>query len=410
MDAQQHGEIAGDHQPLDMVGVGVAARLGDDVGDAGHVGLARPVEPRQGPIGVEEVAPRIVRHLQPVDAAHEFPPAQDLADEAFDGVQRRATRAILALGAAAGVERIEQTQVDRGRDQSVPHPRIAPDHGVLPVAEVGQDVCHEVGEDALGLFGRRRPPEFLQVTEVIREQTRHIRDGPLRDLVGRGPQARGRAQALGQALAVLGVVVPFAADRLAVVEKDAGFATHLAIEELHPQLGLAGRPAAEAVVRADEAMIRANLHRDGGDACKGGQRLGQTPFAAFGDYNPAERLIVEGAVQFAGDGVGVGRIVDADVAHRDTARLKPQGEAAHGGEDQGDLLLVVSDVGGLVVDLGHQDDVPRRIETLQSGQTVGQLVAQHQTKPGSRSRGSLGHGHTPCSRHRSRTPYRVRRF
>ena len=37
------------------------------------------------------------------------------------------------------------------------------------------------------------------------------------------------------------------------------------------------------------------------------------------------------------------------------------GEMAHGGEDEGDLLLVVAHIGRLVGDLAHQHDVLRRI-------------------------------------------------
>jgi hypothetical protein len=56
----------------------------------------------------ERVAGGIVRAFEEVDAAHEFPPADDLADEALDRVERRAALAPLGLGPAADLERVEK--------------------------------------------------------------------------------------------------------------------------------------------------------------------------------------------------------------------------------------------------------------------------------------------------------------
>ena len=87
-------------------------RLPNRLAETAHVGLAGPVEGRQRACGVECVTPEIVQAFAPVDAAHILTPADDLADEALNCVQRRASGAILKFGAAAEVQRIEQTHIE----------------------------------------------------------------------------------------------------------------------------------------------------------------------------------------------------------------------------------------------------------------------------------------------------------
>ena len=67
----------------------MGARLADDLRDAIHTRLARPVEPKPQPRCVSRIGLRVMRHFQPVDAAQIFAPAEDLPDEAFDRVERR---------------------------------------------------------------------------------------------------------------------------------------------------------------------------------------------------------------------------------------------------------------------------------------------------------------------------------
>ena len=217
---------------------------------------------------------------------------------------------------------------------------------------------------------------------MVAEQPLHIRHRLERRGVGRDAQAIGRRHALGQLLAVLGVIVPAPALRLIAVHQDARRAAHVAIEELHAQLRLARGPAAKTVVAADEAAILANLDRQPRPFRKGGQMLGQPPLAAFGHHHRFISAVVQRPGQFAGDRAAVVRIVDAHIAHIDAPPLQPLGVIAYGGEDQGQLLLVMPDIGRLVANLGHQNRVDVRVQILQRRQVVRQLIAQHQPKHG----------------------------
>ena len=131
-------------------------------------------------------------------------------------------------------------------------------------------------------------------------------------------------------------------------------------------------------MRAEETAVGANLDRQARPLREGGQMLGQPPLAAFGHGHGVETAGVQRAGQFAGYGAGVVGIVDGDVSHRQPLGSQALGVVSHGGEDQGDLLLVVADIGRLVAHLGHQKGVGGRVQPVQRAQIVRQLVAQHQ--------------------------------
>ena len=116
VDSNQHGEITGEHQSLDVMGVGAVASLLDGALQARHIGLGRPIEFRQR-AGVVEVVPiKVFRHETPVDAANELAPADDLPDEAFHRVQGRMAILIGRFGALAYGDRVKQPNMQVARE------------------------------------------------------------------------------------------------------------------------------------------------------------------------------------------------------------------------------------------------------------------------------------------------------
>ena len=95
VDAGEESEVAREHEPLDVVGVGIPQRLADRRSHAPHAGLARPVIARQRQVVAEEVHSLKIRHQRPVNAPHVFPPAQDLPHETFDLVDHHPFRILL---------------------------------------------------------------------------------------------------------------------------------------------------------------------------------------------------------------------------------------------------------------------------------------------------------------------------
>ena len=77
-----------------------------------------PVQYHGGSIGVggECVAFEIAGHLRPVDAAHVFAPAEDLAHKALDTGERRMTRLKSCHGRRDHLARVQEFQVERCRE------------------------------------------------------------------------------------------------------------------------------------------------------------------------------------------------------------------------------------------------------------------------------------------------------
>ena len=114
MHAVELGEQAQHHEALDVVGVALLDDVAHGVRNAGHIRFAVPQQRRYGLVVVQGVAVGVARHMRPVDAAHELPPAQDLAHEALDAVQRRLP---LVIGRDRGIHRfprIEEMEIESG--------------------------------------------------------------------------------------------------------------------------------------------------------------------------------------------------------------------------------------------------------------------------------------------------------
>ena len=101
VDARQQDEIAGNHQPLDMMGVGICDCLIDGLRQAMHVCFARPIKFRQRPFSGKGIASHIFRTSVPINAAHIFAPTNDLTNEAFGSVDRHFSRLILLFDSTA---------------------------------------------------------------------------------------------------------------------------------------------------------------------------------------------------------------------------------------------------------------------------------------------------------------------
>jgi len=205
-------------------------------------------------------------------------------------------------------------------------------HGVLPVAEAGQDARQEGFQRSLGLIHGGRPTEIVQIAEMIGKQARNVGDRALRRGRRDCAQPRWRAESLGQLLAVLSVEVPATAFGIGALHQQARLAAHLAIEILHPQLALISRPSSKTGMRTDEAPVLADI--DGQSAGRGERRegFGQPDLARLGDHDAGIGVVGQGAVKFADDGLRVARGVDADIANGCAARRQPFRVGAHGGE------------------------------------------------------------------------------
>ncbi len=171
------------------------------------------------------------------------------------------------------------------------------------------------------------------------------------------------------------VEVPLPAGRLIAVHQQAGEAAHVAVEELHAELLPALRPGREGGGGGEETVIAQDLR------APALHHLHHAPFAGFGDEDARWRMPCDGAPHFAGEGAGVGGIVEAHVIDGEAVTAEGFLEMAHGGEDEHQLLLVVLHVSGFFHHLHHQHGVAG-LTVTQRGDATGELIAQHDAERG----------------------------
>ena len=100
-----------------------------------------------------------LRHVQPIDPAYEFTPAQYLADEALGTRQRYSSGTISLLGCSDHLTGVQQMQIQRNGQQRMPGIRRVSPHRILRWAEIGQATCNEMLQGLQCLGSRDRPGE-----------------------------------------------------------------------------------------------------------------------------------------------------------------------------------------------------------------------------------------------------------
>ena len=368
VDAGQKREIPQHHQTLDMVRIGIAARRIDRLPHAVHVGLAAPEEIRKLAVRAKEIHSGVIRHLQPVDAAHKLAPAEDLADKPLDSVQRRMAGVPGRLGGANSLRRQQQAGIQIEADMAVIHPGLALDHRILIGAEQRQSFGDEPIQNLKRLIAGHGKTEIIQITEMVRAALGDKRQNLGGD--GVGGKFRGLWDRQGQigGFAVFRVIVPFAADRLAALHQHIMMTAHLAIEEFHAKLLAALGPAFEHAGRAHEPVVVPDLDIDSQLVFPAAHRRKDTVLAGFGQHKPFCAVPCHRARHLTGKAAAVGLVIKPDVIDGDAFLAKFVGKVAHRREQEGDLALVMADIGDFLDHLGHQHDIPFLVETGQPGQ------------------------------------------
>ena len=186
------------------------------------------------------------------------------------------------------------------------------------------------------------------------------------------------------------VVVPLPTFRLPItIDQQARIAPHLAVEIFHPQ-GLAPiRPAPEAVVGADEAVILQHFDLDAQLFRPAvGIRL-ETPFAGLHKPHAISLVPLQSPCNLALERTRVAGIIQPHIVDRPALLTKLFRKMAHGGKDQRQLLLVVAHITGFVHHFGHQQDDLVPVRCFERSKTQAKLVAQYENKV---------HGGVTCGR------------
>lgn len=83
VDAEEQGEQANYHKPVNMVGVAMSQDEFHGLPETVHISVAVPVKSGQVGLMIKIIEILVIRHMQPIEAPDVFPPTYNLADETF---------------------------------------------------------------------------------------------------------------------------------------------------------------------------------------------------------------------------------------------------------------------------------------------------------------------------------------
>ena len=195
---------------------------------------------------------------------------------------------------------------------------------------------------------------------MARDQSHHLAGY----LVWLKAQSRGKRMVRGQRFAIFLIVVPFAAFGLITLHQQASLAAHFAVEELHPIGFSVLGPLCKPLARAEEPIIIANLKRNANLGGPTSHHICDPPFSGLGRNDAIRLMQGDGAGQLSAKGSAIGRIVEGNIVNLKTLLPKGLCKVAHGRKDQDNLLLMMGDIAGLLLDLGHKNDVMGRIDPI----------------------------------------------
>ncbi len=279
--------------------------------------------------------------------------------------------------------RVQQFQVECGRQVRVVQPRIARPHGVLVATEQRQPLLNEGPQGLQRLHARDGPRKAVQPAGVECEAGVDERDHLARDGIGlerRTPRHGARA-GCAEGLTVVGVEVPLAADGLIVLP--IAFHQHvvtlalLAIEVLHAQrLAVLGMRS-EVANAAEEVTVLANLQRQVAGLGHGLDRLQHAPFARGGHLEAGWLQAQDVGLQLRTQSAEIAIGIQAGVVQRAAGGLQGEREMAHRRQEHHGARLARPHMGRLLGHFGHPHGVDARIETVEGRCIEVELIAQH---------------------------------
>jgi len=207
--AEQH-EVAQDHQPFDVVTVGVSQDAANDRVDRFDAGRAVVEGRGQRVTMVPEIASPLPPAVQPIDTPHVLTPTDDLADKAFQRIERYAVGSL--QGRVDHLLRRKQPHVQGGGEHGVEQEWLVGVDRILVLAELGEAMLQKIIERRAGLLRGHRVGERLVLSDRLGKLRSHAVSSLPHVGVGLWPSDGRNRYVARQFLAVLRVVAPFTAD------------------------------------------------------------------------------------------------------------------------------------------------------------------------------------------------------
>ena len=323
---------AGDHQALDVIGVAMLEGLRQSVAQAGHISGAGPEPGWQVLLRIEGISVQISRHLGPVDAAGVFAPAENLPNETFHAGQWRMPVAVSRFGASHHFARVQQLQVERGRQMRVVQPGVARPDCILVAPEQRQSLANEGVQGLQRLRPRDRPGKTVEPTGMAGKACLDERDDLARHGVGleNRPRRDGARPGSAKGLAIVSVEVPLATNRLIALHQHLMPLALLAIEILHAQRLATFGMGCEVGNAGEKVAVLADIQRQALGLGQGFDCLQYAPVARLGHHQTGRLQAQDVGLQLRSQAAGVARRIESGVVQAAACRLQRQREVAHG--------------------------------------------------------------------------------
>lgn len=159
---EEEGIETGDHEALDVVSIPRVEGLADHLGEAVHRSMTGPVEVRERLVCSQSILLEILGHVEPVDAANVFSPAEDLANEPLGGGEGGFAFTPGLLCGINDFTGMEKFEVESCGNEGVVEVRFAGPHGILMIAEVRESLFNEVSQAGECGATRDGPSERIQ--------------------------------------------------------------------------------------------------------------------------------------------------------------------------------------------------------------------------------------------------------
>lgn len=243
-------------------------------------------------------------------------------------------------------------------------------HCILIIAERREPVRDKIVQRYRGIFGGNGQLKISERSRMVGEGLVDECGYVSCDLVGR-KRVRSRQQqsraSFAEALTIVRIVVPLAADRLRSFHEHASLLTHIAIEKLHAQLRVSLRPGCEFRAAAVEIAIRADVESDSGFRGDRLEHAFDAILARFDDNDSCGLERSESRVQLGRKLTPVGAVIEPTVFEPVASGAHLLGKMPHRREKVCNADFVRKHVSRFTSYFGHPDEITRFVEVIEGG-------------------------------------------
>ena len=251
---------------------------------------------------------------------------------------------------------------------AVIHPWLTLNHRILISAEKGQTFSDKLIKNMQGLIAGNGKIKSSQLPKMI--GATHLDKGQNFgcDRIGCKAAWRRHIQSGLWRLAIIGIIIPFAANRLITFHQHLITPPQIAVEKFHAKRFSSLSPFGKITKAAKESCIGTNIDSKAKPRLPARHFIGKPIFPRCADHNPIRGKDGNRRGNFASKRASIIRIIKPAITNRDIVIAKRFGKMAHRRKQIGYFPLMMFDIGDLGHHFGHQHQIFVGIEICQAWQ------------------------------------------